>query len=57
MTHNITDEKVRKLLGGYKYYYRNPHSMQLANAIIHDKVHGVNEGKFYSIVLQVHTHT
>ena len=35
-THNITDEKVRKLLGSYKYY-RNPCSMQLANAIIHDK--------------------
>ena len=48
-THNITDEKVRKLLGGYKYYW-NPHSTQLANAIIHDKAHEVNEGKFYSIV-------
>ena len=55
-TYNITDKKVRKLLGGYKYY-RNPRSTQLANAIIHDKVHEVNEGKFYSIVLQVHTHT
>ena len=55
-THNITDEKVRKLLGDYKYY-RNPRSTQLANAIIHDKAHKVNEGKFYSIVLQVHTHT
>ena len=43
-THNITDEKVRKLLGSYKYYW-NPHSMQLANAIIHDKVHEVNKGK------------
>ncbi|KIM58058.1 hypothetical protein SCLCIDRAFT_129012, partial [Scleroderma citrinum Foug A] len=42
--HNITDEKVRKLLGGYKYY-RNPCSTQLANAIIHDKVHKVNEGR------------
>ena len=43
-THNITDEKVRKLLGSYKYY-QNPCSMQLANAIIHDKAHEVNEGK------------
>ena len=43
-THNITDKKVRKLLGGYKYY-RNPRSTQLANAIIHDKAHEVNEGK------------
>ena len=55
-THNITDEKVRKLLGSYKYY-QNPRSTQLANAIIHDKVHEVNEGKIYSVVLQVHTHT
>ena len=55
-THSITDEKVRKLLGGYKYY-QNPRNTQLANAIIHDKVHEVNEGKPHSIVLQLHTHT
>ncbi|KAI5989542.1 hypothetical protein EDD15DRAFT_2370615 [Pisolithus albus] len=42
--HNVTQEKVKKLLGGHKYY-RNPCSMQLANAIIHDKVHEVNEGR------------
>ncbi|KAI6135982.1 hypothetical protein F5141DRAFT_995517 [Pisolithus sp. B1] len=43
-THNITHEKVKKLLGGHKYYW-NPCGMQLANAIIHDKVYEVNEGK------------
>ncbi|KAI5994767.1 hypothetical protein EDD15DRAFT_2165629 [Pisolithus albus] len=42
-THNVTQEKVKKLLGGHKYY-RNARSTQLANAIIHDKVHEVNEG-------------
>ncbi|KAI6015773.1 hypothetical protein BKA83DRAFT_4498456 [Pisolithus microcarpus] len=42
--HNITQEKVKKLLGGHKYY-RNPRGMQLANAIIHDKAHEVNEGR------------
>ncbi|KAI6160109.1 hypothetical protein EDD17DRAFT_1606795 [Pisolithus thermaeus] len=42
-THNVTHEKVKKLVGGHKYY-QNPHSTQLANAIIHDKVHEVNEG-------------
>ncbi|KAI6105929.1 hypothetical protein EDD16DRAFT_1491585, partial [Pisolithus croceorrhizus] len=40
--HNVTHEKVKKLLGGHKYY-RNLHSTQLANAIIHDKAHEVNE--------------
>jgi len=55
-THNITEEKVRKLLGGYKYY-RNPCSTQLANAIIHDKAHEVNKGKPHFVVLQLHTHT
>ena len=55
-THNITEEKVRKLLGGYKYYW-NPRSTQLANAIIHDKAHEVNEGKPHFVVLQLHTHT
>ncbi|KAI6023192.1 hypothetical protein BKA83DRAFT_4493325 [Pisolithus microcarpus] len=44
MTHNVTHEKVKKLLGGHKYY-RNPHGTQLANAIIHDKAHEVNEGR------------
>ncbi|KAI6129782.1 hypothetical protein EDD16DRAFT_1438346, partial [Pisolithus croceorrhizus] len=39
----VTHEKVKKLLGGHKYY-RNPCSTQLANAIIHDKAHEVNEG-------------
>ena len=34
----------------YKYY-RNPHSTQLANAIIHDKAHKVNKGKFYRKVV------
>ncbi|KAI5987815.1 hypothetical protein EDD15DRAFT_2173025 [Pisolithus albus] len=43
-THNITHEKVKKLLGGHKYY-RNPRSTQLANAIVHDKAHEVNEGR------------
>ncbi|KAI5999603.1 hypothetical protein EDD15DRAFT_2193646 [Pisolithus albus] len=43
-THNVTQEKVKKLLGGHKYY-RNPRGTQLANAIIHDKVHEVNEGR------------
>ncbi|KAI6010639.1 hypothetical protein BKA83DRAFT_4132479 [Pisolithus microcarpus] len=43
-THNVTHEKVKKLLGGHKYY-RNPRSTQLANAIIHDKAHKVNEGR------------
>lgn len=43
-THCITDEKVKKLLGGHKYY-RNSRSTQLANAIIHDKAHEVNEGR------------
>ncbi|KIK11360.1 hypothetical protein PISMIDRAFT_19579 [Pisolithus microcarpus 441] len=43
-THNVTHEKVKKLLGGHKYY-RNPRSTQLANAIIHDKAHEVNEGR------------
>ncbi|KAI6104654.1 hypothetical protein EDD16DRAFT_1492499 [Pisolithus croceorrhizus] len=42
MTHNVTHEKVKKLLGGHKYY-RNPCSTQLANAIIHDKAHEVNK--------------
>ncbi|KAI5989255.1 hypothetical protein EDD15DRAFT_2171530 [Pisolithus albus] len=42
-THNVTHEKVKKLLGGHKYY-RNPRGTQLANAIIHDKAHEVNEG-------------
>ncbi|KAI6013433.1 hypothetical protein PISMIDRAFT_12846 [Pisolithus microcarpus 441] len=37
-------KKVKQLLGGHKYY-QNPHSTQLANAIIHDKVHEVNEGR------------
>ncbi|KAI5997120.1 hypothetical protein EDD15DRAFT_2163036 [Pisolithus albus] len=37
-------EKVKKLLGGHKYY-RNTRSTQLANAIIHDKAHEVNEGR------------
>ena len=55
-THSITDEKVRKLLGGYKYY-QNPCNTQLANAIIHNKAHEVNKGKPHSIVLQLHTHT
>ncbi|KAI5999209.1 hypothetical protein EDD15DRAFT_2193883 [Pisolithus albus] len=41
-THCITDEKVKKLLGGHKYY-RNSRGTQLANAIIHDKAHEVNE--------------
>jgi len=54
-THNITDEKVRKLLGGYKYY-RNPRSTQLANAIIHDKAHEVNEGKFYCSLAGLYSH-
>ncbi|KAI6022454.1 hypothetical protein BKA83DRAFT_100747 [Pisolithus microcarpus] len=43
-THNVTHEKVKKLLGGHKYY-RNPRGTQLANAIIHDKAHEVNEGR------------
>ncbi|KAI6015474.1 hypothetical protein PISMIDRAFT_111849, partial [Pisolithus microcarpus 441] len=43
-THNVMHEKVKKLLGSHKYY-RNPHSTQLANAIIHDKAHEVNEGR------------
>ncbi|KAI6001412.1 hypothetical protein EDD15DRAFT_2158755 [Pisolithus albus] len=43
-THNVTQEKVKKLLGGHKYY-RNPRGTQLANAIIHDKAHEVNEEK------------
>ncbi|KAI6153015.1 hypothetical protein BKA82DRAFT_4302010 [Pisolithus tinctorius] len=43
-THNVTSEKVKKLLGGHKYY-QNPRSMQLANAIIHDKANEVNEGR------------
>ncbi|KAI6010318.1 hypothetical protein EDC04DRAFT_2544373, partial [Pisolithus marmoratus] len=42
-THNITHEKVEKLLGGHKYY-QSSHSMQLANAIIPHKVQEVNEG-------------
>ncbi|KAI6113497.1 hypothetical protein EDD17DRAFT_1497932 [Pisolithus thermaeus] len=42
-THNVTHKKVKKLVGGHKYY-QNPHGTQLANAIIHDKVHEVNEG-------------
>ncbi|KIO01226.1 hypothetical protein M404DRAFT_69588, partial [Pisolithus tinctorius Marx 270] len=42
-THNITSEKVKKLLGSHKYY-QNPCSMQLANAIIHNKANEVNEG-------------
>ncbi|KAI5983703.1 hypothetical protein EDD15DRAFT_2178571 [Pisolithus albus] len=42
-THNVTHEKVKKLLGGHKFY-RNPRGTQLANAIIHDKAHEVNEG-------------
>ncbi|KAI6137846.1 hypothetical protein BKA82DRAFT_4403926 [Pisolithus tinctorius] len=43
-THNVTSEKVKKLLGGHKYY-QNPRSTQLANAIIHDKANEVNEGR------------
>lgn len=43
-THNVTHEKVKKLLGAHKYY-RNPRGTQLANAIIHDKAHEVNEGR------------
>ncbi|KAI6139514.1 hypothetical protein BKA82DRAFT_4517618 [Pisolithus tinctorius] len=43
-THNITSEKVKKLLGSHKYY-QNPRSTQLANAIIHDKANEVNEGR------------
>lgn len=43
-THNVTHEKVKKLLGVHKYY-RNPRGTQLANAIIHDKAHEVNEGR------------
>ncbi|KAI6167585.1 hypothetical protein EDD17DRAFT_1750942 [Pisolithus thermaeus] len=43
-THNVTHEKVKKLVGGHKYYW-NPCSTQLANAIIHDKAHEVNEGR------------
>ncbi|KAI6013627.1 hypothetical protein BKA83DRAFT_4130284 [Pisolithus microcarpus] len=43
-THNVTQEKVKKLLGGHKYY-QNPRGTQLANAIIHDKAHEVNEGR------------
>ncbi|KAI6000450.1 hypothetical protein EDD15DRAFT_2361935 [Pisolithus albus] len=42
-THNVTHEKVKKLLGGHKFY-QNPRGTQLANAIIHDKAHEVNEG-------------
>ncbi|KAI6029229.1 hypothetical protein BKA83DRAFT_4489190 [Pisolithus microcarpus] len=41
--HNVTHKKVKKLLGGHKYD-QNLCSMQLANAIIHDKAHEVNEG-------------
>ncbi|KAI6154664.1 hypothetical protein BKA82DRAFT_4382535 [Pisolithus tinctorius] len=43
-THNVTSEKVKKLLGSHKYY-QNPRSTQLANAIIHDKANEVNEGR------------
>lgn len=43
-THNVTSEKVKKLLGSHKYY-QNPCSTQLANAIIHDKANEVNEGR------------
>ncbi|KAI6020729.1 hypothetical protein BKA83DRAFT_94124, partial [Pisolithus microcarpus] len=45
-THNVMHKKVKKLLGSHKYY-RNPHSTQLANAIIHDKAHEVNEGRVH----------
>ncbi|KAI6022183.1 hypothetical protein BKA83DRAFT_4054401, partial [Pisolithus microcarpus] len=51
-THNVTHEKVKKLLGGHKYYW-NPHSTQLANAIIHDKAHEVNEGDFVLSLQQI----
>ncbi|KAI5992262.1 hypothetical protein EDC04DRAFT_2986143 [Pisolithus marmoratus] len=40
--HNIIHKKVKKLLGGHQYY-QNPRSTQLANVIIHDKAHEVNE--------------
>ncbi|KAI6018737.1 hypothetical protein BKA83DRAFT_4027151, partial [Pisolithus microcarpus] len=51
-THNVTHEKVKKLLGSHKYY-RNPRSTQLANAIIHDKAHEVNEGDFALSLQQI----
>ncbi|KAI6095446.1 hypothetical protein F5141DRAFT_1013294 [Pisolithus sp. B1] len=44
--HSVTHKKVKKLLGGHKYY-QNPCSTQLVNAIIHDKAHKVNEGHTY----------
>ncbi|KIO08944.1 hypothetical protein M404DRAFT_22764 [Pisolithus tinctorius Marx 270] len=47
-THNITSEKVKKLLGGHKYY-QNPHSMQLANAIIHNKANELAHGEKLSL--------
>ncbi|KAI6167916.1 hypothetical protein EDD17DRAFT_1750484 [Pisolithus thermaeus] len=50
MTHNVTHEKVKKLLGSHKYY-RNPCSTQLVNAIIHDKAHEVNKGNRFPAIL------
>ncbi|KAG1848951.1 hypothetical protein DFJ58DRAFT_662709, partial [Suillus subalutaceus] len=41
LEHGITQEKVKKLMGGEKHYKGN-HNVQLANALIHAKAQEVN---------------
>lgn len=43
--HGITQDKVKKLMGGERYYKKGSQNMQLANALIHAKAQEVNAGQ------------
>ncbi|KAG1721162.1 hypothetical protein EDD22DRAFT_790872 [Suillus occidentalis] len=40
--HGVTQDKVKKLMGGERYYKKGSQNMQLANALIHAKAQEVN---------------
>jgi hypothetical protein len=48
LEHSVTQDKVKKLMGGEKYYKGN-RNMQLANAFIHGKAQEVNAGESFKV--------
>jgi uncharacterized protein (DUF2164 family) len=48
LEHNVTQDKVKKLMGGEKYYKGN-RGVQLANALIHAKAQEVNAGQSFHV--------
>ncbi|KAJ8585395.1 hypothetical protein M405DRAFT_721029, partial [Rhizopogon salebrosus TDB-379] len=50
LEHSVTQDKVKKLMGGEKYYKGN-RNVQLANALIHVKAQEVNAGESFKYLL------